>query len=539
MGPEQPGQARADPGGRCGAQAGAGRAAQPRGRQARGQPGDGRRARSPSTQLAESNEPRVPAGRSPTRRPPPRTPTPRPGSSASRSSRSSRRARPTRPRRPPPGVAGHAGRQGRGAGQAGRGQGQDQVEGRGEAGRGHRRRSRAIFAATEADVKKILDGIDPKVEKEFNEGEAAARPTFETYVVGEDVGLQEGPLRRLARRAALGQGQALRDARQGQRVLRGRPRALPQADGRRHLPGRRHRRQRPDRGEEADRDRPDRDRRRTSRACPRTCRRSAPRRRRRSATGSSSSRATSTPSRSRWSTPSPRSTSRRARGSTSGSRSCRPRTRAWSTRRSARSRPSSTRSASSPRCSRTCSPGWPAWSATSSRTRSRFLGNLIDGVKGGILKFKDNILDHLRKGLMSWLFGALAEGGIELPDTFDLKGIIKLLASIFGLTWANIRNRIVKQIGEKAMAAVEKGVEIFQMHRQPGRRRAVGDAAREARRHQGDDPRAGQGLRHHEDHHRRHHLADRPAQPGGGVHQGLQADLRRRDVLREQRQPDR
>lgn len=92
-----------------------------------------------------------------------------------------------------------------------------------------------------------------------------------------------------------------------------------------------------------------------------------------------------------------------------------------------------------------------------------FLDNLIAGVKGGILKFKDNILGHLRKGLLSWLFGALAEGGIELPDTFDFKGIIKLLASIFGLTWANIRSRIVRQIGEKAMAAAEKGVEIFQV----------------------------------------------------------------------------
>jgi hypothetical protein len=92
----------------------------------------------------------------------------------------------------------------------------------------------------------------------------------------------------------------------------------------------------------------------------------------------------------------------------------------------------------------------------------RFLGNLIDGVKGGILKFKDNILDHLRKGLMSWLFGALAEGGIELPDKFDLQGIIKLLASLFGLTWRNIRNRLVNQIGEKAMTAIEKGVDIFQ-----------------------------------------------------------------------------
>ncbi len=93
----------------------------------------------------------------------------------------------------------------------------------------------------------------------------------------------------------------------------------------------------------------------------------------------------------------------------------------------------------------------------------RFLGNLVAAVKGGILKFKDNVLDHLRKGLMSWLFGSLAEAGIEMPESFDLKGIIKLLASIFGLTWANIRNRIVRKIGEKAMAAVEKGVEIFQI----------------------------------------------------------------------------
>ncbi|WP_196777644.1 phage tail protein [Lentzea aerocolonigenes] len=92
-----------------------------------------------------------------------------------------------------------------------------------------------------------------------------------------------------------------------------------------------------------------------------------------------------------------------------------------------------------------------------------FLGNLIAGVKGGILKFKDNILDHLRKGLMGWLFGALAEAGIELPEKFDLRGIVKLLASIFGLTWSNIRNRLVLQIGEKAMAAAEKGVEIFQV----------------------------------------------------------------------------
>ncbi len=92
---------------------------------------------------------------------------------------------------------------------------------------------------------------------------------------------------------------------------------------------------------------------------------------------------------------------------------------------------------------------------------SKFLDNLIAGVKGGILKFKDNILTHLKKGLMGWLLGSLAEGGIELPDSFDLKGIVKLVTSIFGLTWANIRSRLVKAVGEPVVGVIEKSVDVF------------------------------------------------------------------------------
>lgn len=91
-----------------------------------------------------------------------------------------------------------------------------------------------------------------------------------------------------------------------------------------------------------------------------------------------------------------------------------------------------------------------------------FLKNLIAGVKGGILRFRDNIVGHLKKGLLSWLFGALAAGGIELPERFDLKGIINLVSSVFGLTWRAIRQRIARRIGEPVMGAVEKGVDIFQ-----------------------------------------------------------------------------
>ena len=190
----------------------------------------------------------------------------------------------------------------------------------------------AIFDATEADVKKILDGIDPKVEKEFEAGREGRPREVRELRLGQDVGVQEGPVRRLDRQVPLAAGQDQGDAVEGQRVLRGRPRALPQGDGRHHLAGRGHRRRRPDGGEEADRDRQDRDLDVREEPAEEPPEGRAPRPRRRSATGSSSSRATSTPSRSRSSTRSPPSTSPRARASTSGSRSCRPRTAGWSTR---------------------------------------------------------------------------------------------------------------------------------------------------------------------------------------------------------------
>jgi hypothetical protein len=92
-----------------------------------------------------------------------------------------------------------------------------------------------------------------------------------------------------------------------------------------------------------------------------------------------------------------------------------------------------------------------------------FLGNLVAGVKGGIMRFRQNITEHLKRGLMGWLLGALTEGGVALPATWDVKGIVGMLASVFGLTWNAIRSRVVAKIGEKAMGAVEKSVQVFQL----------------------------------------------------------------------------
>lgn len=92
-----------------------------------------------------------------------------------------------------------------------------------------------------------------------------------------------------------------------------------------------------------------------------------------------------------------------------------------------------------------------------------FLGNFVNAVKGGIVQFGQNIVEHLKKGLQGWLLGALAEGGIELPEKFDLKGIVQLLMSIFGMTWANVRARIVAKIGEPVMGKLEKGFEVIRI----------------------------------------------------------------------------
>jgi hypothetical protein len=90
-----------------------------------------------------------------------------------------------------------------------------------------------------------------------------------------------------------------------------------------------------------------------------------------------------------------------------------------------------------------------------------FLERFINAVKAGIGAFMSNIVGHLKKGLQGWLFGALAEAGIEIPEKFDLKGIISLLLSLMGLTWANIRGRIAKVVGEPAMKVIESGVDFI------------------------------------------------------------------------------
>ena len=93
----------------------------------------------------------------------------------------------------------------------------------------------------------------------------------------------------------------------------------------------------------------------------------------------------------------------------------------------------------------------------------RFLGNLVSGVMLGLRNFMSKIGTYLLKGLMDWLFGALAGAGLQLPDKFDLQGIISIVLQILGLTYANFRARAVAIVGEPVVAAIEKTAEVFKV----------------------------------------------------------------------------
>lgn len=92
-----------------------------------------------------------------------------------------------------------------------------------------------------------------------------------------------------------------------------------------------------------------------------------------------------------------------------------------------------------------------------------FIGNLVAAIKGGVSAFAGNIWTHLKKGFVQWLFGALTEAGVEIPDGLpSLPSILKLIMNILGLTLARLRAEAIKLLGPTAVALIEKLVEYVQ-----------------------------------------------------------------------------
>ncbi|HEX4910062.1 MAG TPA: DUF4157 domain-containing protein [Permianibacter sp.] len=89
-----------------------------------------------------------------------------------------------------------------------------------------------------------------------------------------------------------------------------------------------------------------------------------------------------------------------------------------------------------------------------------FVGNLVRAGKLGFQQFARNIGQHLRTSLIQWLTGTMAGAGVYVPQSFDLREIIKFVLSVLGLTWQNIRQKLVRVVGEGPVRAMETGFDL-------------------------------------------------------------------------------
>jgi hypothetical protein len=90
-----------------------------------------------------------------------------------------------------------------------------------------------------------------------------------------------------------------------------------------------------------------------------------------------------------------------------------------------------------------------------------FVGNLVRAAKLGLQNFADNFGTHLKAGLIDWLTGSLP--GAYIPKAFSLVEVGKFALSVLGITWAQIRGKIVKALGptgETIMKGLETGFDI-------------------------------------------------------------------------------
>jgi hypothetical protein len=89
-----------------------------------------------------------------------------------------------------------------------------------------------------------------------------------------------------------------------------------------------------------------------------------------------------------------------------------------------------------------------------------FVGNLVRAALLGLRQFATNFLTHLRASLIGWLTGAMSGANVYVPQAFTLQEILKFALSVLGLTWQNIRQKLVRAVGETAVAALETGFDI-------------------------------------------------------------------------------
>ena len=89
-----------------------------------------------------------------------------------------------------------------------------------------------------------------------------------------------------------------------------------------------------------------------------------------------------------------------------------------------------------------------------------FIRNLVRAGITGFRQFARRFLTHLRTSLIQWITGALSGANIYIPQSLTVMEIIKFVLSVLGLTWQNIRAKLVRAVGERVVLAMEATFDI-------------------------------------------------------------------------------
>ncbi|WP_299484207.1 DUF4157 domain-containing protein [uncultured Roseibium sp.] len=97
------------------------------------------------------------------------------------------------------------------------------------------------------------------------------------------------------------------------------------------------------------------------------------------------------------------------------------------------------------------------------KSPGKFINNVMTAVGMGVRGFAERFGQHFKTGAIQWLTGALSAVPITLPAKWDIKGIFSLVAQILGLTYENIKSRIIKKFPKaaKIFDLVEKGFALI------------------------------------------------------------------------------
>lgn len=87
-----------------------------------------------------------------------------------------------------------------------------------------------------------------------------------------------------------------------------------------------------------------------------------------------------------------------------------------------------------------------------------FLRNLLRAVKRGFERFFGNFVSHLLGGLQAWLFGQVAQAGIEPPQDLSLRSLLGFVMRVLGITLDNILNRLAQRIGPERVARIRSAI---------------------------------------------------------------------------------